>query len=109
MSETKEIVNKEEQKVAVINKTLQNVKDNSWLGHLADNTSEIDFIMQELKTMLNSEMEDKDKINVLKQLQALDAEKAKRAIHLDMMLLKFTEIDAFSSSDNKEGKDLWTS
>lgn len=88
--------------VAVINETLKNVKDNSWAGHLSDDTSEIDFMINQLKDMLNTDIDAKTRLEVIKQLSALERDKMNIAKHLDMVMLKRSEI----SSDSKNKKRM---
>lgn len=85
---------------------LNKIKGMSWVGHLSDDTEEIDFIISELKDILNEPLEPKDKVKVLKQLQDVEAEKAKRAIHLDNLMIKAMEIEAFKPKNNIDETDL---
>ena len=94
-------------KIIKVNKNLTNVKDNSWVGQLTDNTENIDFVVLKLKQMLETpEIKDNTKLKILKQLQEIDNEIAKRAKHLDDMMLKSMAINAFASTE-KINEDLW--
>ena len=92
----------------VISKSLMDVKNNSWVGHQSDDTKELDYIMVELKGLIETgEVQGIDKIKILKQLQDLDNEKARRAMHLDNMLIKSMAIGMLSPEKQKEVKELW--
>ena len=90
-----------------INPSLTNIKDNSWVGVSLEDTKTHDFIVNELKKLLsNEELKDATRLKVLKQLQDLDNEKAKRAMHLDQMMLKALELNLFNKQNNLD-QDLF--
>jgi len=93
-----------------VNETLQNVKDNSWAGHLSDDTTEIEFLIGELKAMLSDDIEPKVRLEVIKQLSGLERDRIAVAKHLDMVMLKRSEISTNGGkSKNKEVVSLWQS
>lgn len=82
-----------------INSTLTTIKNMSQVGHLDKDTSKIDYIEQKLKALLDDgEVIGVDAVKVLKQLQEIDKERTKRAMHLDMMMLKSTELDIWDKN-----------
>jgi len=97
--------------IVKINKVLQDVKDSSWVGVVSNDTDEIDYVKNSLKLLLDSdELEDKDKVVVLKELRQLERDRVDKAKHLDFMLLKKYEIDKtsnFTGDNKKEVKSLW--
>jgi len=94
----------------LVNETLQNVKDNSWAGHLSDDTSEIEFLITQLKAMLDDDIEHKIRLEVIKQLSGLERDRIAVAKHLDMVMLKRSEISSNSKTGKKkEVVSLWQS
>ena len=93
-----------DKKIAIVNEMLQNVKDNSWVGHITDDTDEIDYIRAELKSLLDSgNIEVRERLEITKQLLMLEKNRIDKGKHLDMVMLKRAEI----SSESK-GKEIVT-
>lgn len=85
---------------------LMNIKNISWVGKLNDETEEIDFIINELKSLLDEVEDVKEKVKIIKQLQDVEAEKTKRAMHLDNLMIKAMEIEAFRPNNNLDNQEL---
>ena len=91
------------------NTALNNVKENSWVGHLSNNTKEIDFLRKTLKDMLNDDIDTKDKLDITKQLAMLEKSRIDVGKHLDMVMLKKAEIMANKTvKKKKEVVNLWS-
>ena len=90
MDEITVIDDKSSQKVS---DSMKSVKSESWVGHLSDDTSRLDYIEKNLREIIdNSESLSDDKIKAIKQLQDLDKERTKQAMHLDNMAMRTLEL-----------------
>ena len=91
------------------NKALENIKENSWVGHLSNNTKEIDFLRKTLKGMLDEDIETRDRLDITKQLAMLEKSRIDVGKHLDMVMLKRAEIVANNNvKKNNKVISLWS-
>jgi len=92
-----------------VTKFLGEVKDGSWVGHLSNNTKEIDFLRETLKGMLEEDIAMKDKLDITKQLAMLEKNRIDVGKHLDMVMLKKAEIVSNKKTNKqKEVVSLWS-